>query len=113
MAVILLMCLRLGYGSGQRLAEAEVVALNARAVAGGLEFFYNDNARFPTAAEFADTKVMGTYLTGFPPVGFVSGTCDQSYQYRRLRAGSHELYFCLPKGIEGFRQGWNTIESSH
>jgi len=105
--VLLLWVIFSGLTSGKTKAQGETILRNAGAVAEGLDFFYNDQNRFPSNSEFADTGIMLTYFTKFPPVKLSSKNCPEIYAYKNLSAKSYELDFCLPKEIENFSGGWN------
>jgi hypothetical protein len=106
-AVILFWTITSAVSSGKNIAQAEIVTSNAQALTKALEYFYNDQERFPTAGEFIDKNSMGTYLSVFPILDIVSETCPQSYLYKRPNSMSYELNFCLPKKQANYNAGWN------
>lgn len=106
-AVIFLWSTGAGWSNGKNRAEAEAVVANADALTKGLDFFYNDQDRYPTAVEYG-SAIMSNYFKTFPPHDFVSGQCPESYSYKRNSATEYVLGFCLPAASGGFRQGWNS-----
>ncbi len=106
-AVILFWTISSAINSGKKIAQAETVASNAQALTKALEYFYNDQERFPSAGEFIDKNSMGLYLSVFPLSDITSETCSQTYSYKRPSTASYELSFCLPKTQSNFNAGWN------
>jgi hypothetical protein len=111
-AVILLWSLYLGISHGRSQAQAESVLQNAAQLKKALNYFYNDQNRFPTAEEFADKNVIEKYAQNFPPPEFTTAACAQSFVYKRPTPGSFVLNFCLPASTGGFNSGWNQVTES-
>ncbi len=97
--------------NGQRSAQGRQVVKDVETVIQALEYFYQDQNRYPSLNEFEDQNVMRQYLSNFPPQEFTSGVCDQSIDYVNTFRSDYELRFCLPKGVKGYRTGWNMIKS--
>ena|ERR1051326_2149485 len=108
-AVILLFSIALGQSRGQSLAQSEVVLHNAKAMALGLRFFYQDQNRYPTALEFEDRNLMLNYFDSFPPQKFLTSSCVDSFNYKRPAQENFTLNFCLPTGVENFAKGWSSF----
>ncbi len=106
-AVILVWSIGAGWSKGKSMADAGQVLANADRLVTGLDYFYNDQDRYPTALEF-DSGLMHAYFTSFPPHNFTSSQCPESYSYKRNSASQYLLGFCLPVATNGFRQGWNS-----
>lgn|GEM_PF-1716776 len=111
-AVILFFSLLRGAEAGKQLAKAEVIGKNARSVAAGLHFFYRDQNRFPSGVEFGQPPVMLNYVNPYPPMEFPSSLCPSTFIYKREALQNFQLNFCLPKAIDGFSAGWNTLSGS-
>ena len=106
-AVVFLWSTSAGWSKGKNLAEAEQVVANADLLTKGLDFFYNDQDRYPTAVEY-ESSIMSNYFQSFPPHDFTSSKCPESYSYKRNSANEYVLGFCLPIASAGFKQGWNS-----
>lgn len=111
-AVILFFSLLWGISAGQQLAQAGLVAANANSIARGLQFFYQDQNRFPTAIEFQNRNIMLGYFNNFPPMEFISSGCPGSFIYKRTSSQKFQLDFCLPKAFQNFSRGWNVLQGN-
>jgi hypothetical protein len=111
-AVILLVVIFWGAGSGQKQAEAQTVISAAKSTVSALQFFYQDQNRYPSATEFLDQNVMLNYLSSFPLPQLVSNACSQTFVYKKITENSFQLNFCLPVAEQGYQQGWNVINGS-
>jgi hypothetical protein len=112
MAVILFWAVSSGINSGRLEAQAQAVLQTAQNLSAGLQYFYSDQNRFPSASEFADQSIMLNYFSVFPPVDLISSACSQSFVYKRISPGNFQLSFCLPKPVSGYVAGWNTINGN-
>lgn len=110
-AVILLWSILAGASKGKAVAQSQVVASNALALASGLKYFFLDQDRYPTALEFGDKNLMLNYFYLFPPADFTSKNCSQSFIYKRPSADNYSLSFCLSEQTNGYAAGWNTISN--
>lgn len=97
--------------NGQRSAQSRQIVKDVESITQALEYFYQDQGRYPSINEFDDQNVMRQYLSNFPPQQFVSGICDKSIDYVNTFRSDYELRFCLPKSVKGYRTGWNAIKS--
>ncbi len=115
-AVILLYVTYSGIRSGSTDAKSEVVLANAKTLAEGINYFYEDQDRFPSDEEFSNADVMSSYIEGYPPINIFSGACigneqdNSTYSYFSLNEKSYELSFCLPSEIGGYKAGKNTVK---
>ena len=107
-AVILLWTCSSGWSKGEKTAQAEQIIANADIVVKGLDFFYNDQDRYPTAGEFASDN-MARYFSVFPMHNFASSQCPETFSYKRNSSTEYILGFCLPMAASGFQQGWNSF----
>jgi hypothetical protein len=110
-AVILLVALLWGAAKGKTTAQSEAIVKAQANLVSGLKFFYQDQNRFPSATEFADSPTMLSYFTVFPPPNFVSKNCSQSFFYVRNNLNNYTLSFCLPVASGGYVAGWNSINN--
>lgn len=97
--------------NGSRAAQSRQVVKDTTAILQGLEYFYQDQNRYPSIDEFSDQTVMRQYVSGYPPQEFTSPICSSSYDYVNTFRSDYELRFCLPKGVKGYQTGWNSIKS--
>jgi hypothetical protein len=109
LAVILLWAIWSGFSSGRENAQSELLVHNARQLVGALDYFYQNQDRFPTAGEFIDANLMGQYVKPLPIQQIVGNTCAQSFDYKRLSPDSFQLLVCLPRAGDGFQRGWNQL----
>ncbi len=98
-----------GVRAGVRQANSRAVIANAQELQKSLQYFHQDNNRYPTVAEFASSTVMGTYLNPFPAHEFNSGNCSKSFAYRSPNKQQYELQFCLPRAEDGIPEGWHPL----
>lgn len=98
--------------NGSRAAQSRQVVKDATAIVSGLDYFYKDQNRYPSIGEFNDQNVMRQYLSNFPPQDFNSGVCSGSFDYVNTFRDDYELRFCLPKGVKGYKTGWNSFKSN-
>lgn len=103
----------MGVKVGRELAQSEAVLISTENLQKGFDFFYNDQNRYPSLAEFEDKAVMLNYFSSYPPLEFLSQKCAQSYIYKRLSLKSLELSVCLPRPLGGYAGGWNSFSQAY
>ncbi len=113
LAVILFAVLMWGIGKGKRQSEAELIVQNTQAIQESLEFFFRDQNRYPSALEFSNLNIMSSYLNPYPPLKFVSKSCNETFDYKRPSQAVYQLNFCLPMATKGFKQGWNSVSGNN
>ena len=111
--LILIIAFVAGISRGTTQAQAQATYEEAKQIKQGMDYFYSDNNRYPTSAEFADPGVMGSYFKNYPPQPVNSSACPQSFVYKQLSAASYQLNFCLETGLNGFAKGWNAVVENH
>lgn len=99
------------FRNGQYAGQSRQTAKDANSIRQGLEYFYQDQNRYPSTDEFLDENLMRQYLSGFPPKQFPSPTCRATFEYVNQFRNDYELRVCLSKGVSGFNAGWNIIRS--
>jgi hypothetical protein len=99
----------LGIRHGRLVAQAQVLVSNVQSLEQGLAFFYADQNRYPTAAEFQNNSLMATYFSAFPPPQFVTAACEHSYEYQPQGTTAYVVWVCLPVGINDLHEGWNRL----
>lgn len=109
-AVLLFVSLWLGLSSGKNKAQLAYVTATSEVLDRGLGYFYEDQDRFPTAAEFGNPEVMLQYFTAYPFAQLKSETCSESFIYRRVSQTNFALDICVPTSGNNFRKGWNVLE---
>jgi hypothetical protein len=111
-AVVLLLVISWGNSTGQKISQAKIVIQTSKSAAQALQFFYQDQNRYPTATEFDNQNLMLTYMSNFPLPNYPSFSCSQSFIYKRPNVNSFQLSFCLPIAEEGYKAGWDTISGN-
>lgn len=112
MAVIFIYSMQLAIVRGRIQAQAEATASESQELLKALDFFYNDQGRFPSAFEFTerqDKNILKAYTENFPPKQISSQTCTESFRYERVTQKSYKLLACVPVATSGLMQGWNTF----
>ena len=99
-----------GINNGIASARSKRIVKDAIAIKAGFKEFYNDQNRYPTTGEFDNTNLIRPYVTNFPPQEFPTATCSQSFDYFNANPQVYELRFCLPKAVNGYMAGWNTLK---
>lgn len=89
--------------------ESMLIVKNSFVLKQGLDYFFEDNERFPTSREFLDPNVFGIYISPFPLKDFKSQECEQTWEYKRLSLAEYKLDFCLRSGFENYKAGWNQL----
>lgn len=117
------------FNNGKRAGQSRQVIKDGRAIQQALEYFYQDQNRYPSSDEFLDQNLMRQYLSDFPPQQFVSNICVAdsrapksssadpdsgniglvNFVYVNNFRNDYELRLCLPKGVQGHPAGWNKI----
>ncbi len=95
--------------SGVRAGKSNAIIKNASMLKQGVQYFFNDQNRYPTALEFQDRNLMLNYFSAFPPQAITGGPCSQTYNYTSATAKTFVLEFCLPRAAAGFAAGWNKV----
>jgi 4-amino-4-deoxy-L-arabinose transferase-like glycosyltransferase len=111
-AVVLLLVVFWGANTGKQIAQAQFIAATSQNAAGALQYFYQDQNRYPTAEEFENQNLMLNYLSNFPLPNYVSAKCSQSFVYKRIDTNSFQLSFCLPVAEGNYQAGWNNLSGS-
>ncbi len=111
MAVVLLIVIFWGLAVGKLQAQSEYVLAAAQNVRQGLEYFYSDQQRFPTAYEFAENTIMEKYFNQFPPLQITSSNCSQNFLYTRTDTNDYALQYCLPEKADGLAAGWHSLNN--
>lgn len=106
--LVFLLSLFLGFLAGKNKSASNVVATNAAQVQKALAYFYNDQGRYPTEAEFSDRGSFGLYLSQ-PISNFALGSCKNLITYVILPTHQPELLACMSSSSGNFKAGTNTI----
>ncbi len=109
MAVFFFFALVWGGFKGYDQAKAKTIVTNSQTLMEGLQYFYNDQNRYPTLQEFADNNLMLNYFNPFPARPILSSGCSQNLIYKTTSYQSYELDFCLPGKQDKFQKGWNKL----
>ncbi|MBL8029790.1 MAG: hypothetical protein JNN11_00915 [Candidatus Doudnabacteria bacterium] len=99
-----------GLGAGKKQAYSKTLVENVKAVVLALDFFYNDNNRFPTADEFLNREIMQSYFSNYPVFEeWSQGACSPAFSYSRPAANNYKVDFCLVTQVGEYKSGWNQI----
>jgi hypothetical protein len=109
LAVVLLFIVFWAASNGQKAAQAAIIIQTGQQATKALNYFYQDQNRYPSALEFDDQNTMLSYFTSFPLPEFISASCSKSFDYKRPSDNSYGLSFCLPAANGQFSSGWNTV----
>lgn len=112
MAVILISSMYYARSQGSTRAQAEATFHESQELSKALEFFYNDQGRFPSAVEFTESSeknILKIYTENFPPKQMPSKVCTESFKYERITPKSYKLLVCVPVATNGLLRGWNTL----
>jgi hypothetical protein len=60
-----------GFRAGRDLAKADVTLKQVDVLMKGLDYFYNDQDRYPSATEFEDKSALGTYVSSLPVLKYL------------------------------------------
>lgn len=111
LAVVFLLVLLWGVGSGKSKAHSEISLNQTMQIQIALEYFFRDNDMYPSSFEFKDVKIMGSYFNQFP-IGFATtDMCKENFIYNRVKLNQYELSFCLDTQIQDFQKKWNKLTS--
>jgi hypothetical protein len=111
-AVVLLLAVVWGAANGKKIAQAKILIQTSQNTISAMQYFYQDQNRYPTATEFENQNLMLTYFTNFPLPDYPSSSCSQSFIYKRPDLAVFTLSFCLPTTEGGYGVGWNTINGN-
>jgi hypothetical protein len=98
------------WSNGNQAAKSKAIIKDTKAMVQGFDYFHQDQNRYPTTGEFTDNNLMRMYISNFPPQAFTTSTCPETYDYYSAAPDSYVLRFCLPKGVSGYRAGWNLVK---
>lgn len=111
-AVVLLLAIFGGLGQGKKISQAQIIIQTAKNVIVALQYFYQDQNRYPSATEFENQNLMLVYFSNFPLPDYPSSNCSHSFDYKRPDAAEFQLSFCLPTAQPGYVAGWNTVNDN-
>jgi type II secretory pathway pseudopilin PulG len=114
LTLLAVVAIRWAFVNGQYAGQSRQALKDGRAIAQALEYFYQDQNRYPSTDEFTDQNLMRQYLSGFPPQQYVSPSCParnggSTFGYVNNFRKDYELRICLPKAVKGYNAGWNKI----
>lgn len=107
--VLLVLCLWFGFSAGRDIARSTYTLKTVASIQQGLDYFYSDQGRYPTKAEYDNQQLMNMYLTSFPPRSFMTKNCSPHIGYSSFRQLSFALEFCLPRSRNNLIKGKNTV----
>lgn len=107
--LVLLVVIHLGASSGKKRSFSESMAAMSLEHVKALDFFFQDNARFPTADEFAGESFVNRYFNREPQPLTPVGECPGEVIYTRPSFNAYQLNFCLETQVGEYKEGWNQI----
>jgi|SRR6185503_8487970 len=108
--IVFMLVMGFAVRSGYRRAQSSILYDNTGQLSLALEYFKQDNNRYPSTNEFTDQNSFGRYLNGFPLKPLTSGICNNSYQYVLINPLMYELDVCLPVSVESLPAGVQKIK---
>lgn len=110
LVVVLILLVWWGWSNGVRSAKSKRLVKDAKIMVTAFKEFHNDQNRYPATTEFIDNTVMRAYISNFPPQTFPTELCPKSFDYFNAAPQTYELRFCLPKAVDGYKAGLNTLK---
>jgi type II secretory pathway pseudopilin PulG len=111
LVILLALLLTWSFSSGKKAAQSRQIIKDSKTILSALEYFYQDQNRYPSINEFNDQNVMRQYMNNFPPQEFTSEVCAKTFEYQNSFRSDYELRICLPKAKGDYQLGWNAIKS--
>ena len=109
-AAILVCAIGFGVFKGIDDAKSAVTLKQVAVLQEGLSYFNQDQGRYPTTLEFADTNIMKAYFNNFPARDILSSSCSKpTISYNSAYASTYELRFCLAAPQGQFNLGFNSL----
>jgi hypothetical protein len=109
-AVVLVLLSVWGWHNGVKTAQSKRIVKDAKAIVAGFAEFYKDQNRYPATTEFDNNNLLRPYIANYPPQTFPTVACPKTFDYYNAAPQTFELRFCLPKAVNGFNAGWNTLK---
>lgn len=103
------LCLHWGWRAGQDIARTRFTVRTAYVTLQGLDYFYNDQSRYPSENEFVDRNRMGVYISNFPPTFLTHNLCPVNGQYATQGLRTFSLQFCTPRSLSPFQKGVSAV----
>lgn len=98
-----------GWGAGKNIAISRHTVSTVTTLDAGLRYFWDDQGRFPSTAEFSNTEVMRKYFDHFPPQELTAKLCPKTYAYNTNAGKTYEVIFCIPRAVGSFSAGTNQV----
>jgi hypothetical protein len=108
-AALFVVSLFWGVSRGKSNAISEGVYKQVEQLVTGLDYFYQDQNRFPTVEELTAESIALTYFSSIPNDTALSKNCERSFFYTRLSFTGYQLNFCLASDSGEYKKGWNTL----
>lgn len=109
--ILLLIFIFLGIGSGKRYAQSQAVLANVQELAVLLNYFKQDQGRFPTQVELSDKNIILTYASVFPIPSLKIPDCNKNFEYVSNEFNNYTLTFCIPSDFGSFKIGQNKFSA--
>lgn len=107
---VFLIAIFIGVGRGKAAAQSESALSQALELKKGLDNFFSDQDRFPTAEELTSENIALIYFSSVPDNASTNANCSQSFIYERSSLTSYSLNFCLAANLPNYAKGWNRFD---
>jgi hypothetical protein len=97
-----------GLAAGKNNSHSEYIFSVQQEILKGLDYFYEDQNRFPSQEEFLNSEIMLRYFSVMPGSISNSSICPQNFIYKKINSSSYQLDYCLDSDINTLSKGWRT-----
>jgi hypothetical protein len=98
-----------GFRAGRDLAKSYLVVKQVAASMKALDYFYQDQDRYPSSAEFDDKSALGVYATLVPFPQVTSKDCPGTLAYDTFDERNFTLSYCITRELAGQAKGVHKI----
>lgn len=88
-----------GFRAGRDLAKSSATLELTHTTMRGLDYFFNDQDRYPSPVEFGEAESFGVYMSQIPLPSFISKQCPVTTTYDTFDERAFEFTYCLPRGL--------------
>ncbi len=107
---VLLVVLFVAFFVGRDLARSNFAFKQVGQIISGLDYFYQDNDRFPSEVEFSEVNLMQKYYANLPYYSVVSKKCPSPIEYTSFDRLTFQIDFCIPRNYFGWMAGQHRVD---
>ncbi len=110
--ILFVLAVVFGIFSGVAQGKDRATYENVETLNNALQYYFSDQDRYPTAAQFNDQLILlPLYMSAMPEPKNASGLCEdyKKFEYAQKNSKSFELKFCLRKGTKGLSKGSHVL----